>query len=601
MRGLASLGFIVSVTWGQSSYTASTLAGTGVAGYDGDGRSAALAKLNSPWAVAYDRLGNLYVADYRNHCVRQVSVSGVITTVAGTGEAGYSGDLGRATSARLDGPWAVAVSNSGMLLIADSGNHRIRQVVNGVIATVAGNGTPGYSGDGGNAPDAALNSPQGVAFDSLGSFYIADTGNHRIRRVSGTLISTVAGSTAGFSGDDGPPTAAKLLLPHAIALDSANQIYIADTGNHRVRLVKSNNVISTVAGNGLPGFSGDLGPATAARLNYPTGIAVDPSWNLFIADSANQRIRRVPAGGAPPIFTIAGNGTAGPCGDSLPAALAQFNGPWGIALDTSGSVIVSDFRNHRIRKLTAGPPRTPVQMPRLFPGGIFQAASYASSSIAPGVMVSLFGAGLGPAAGLEFRLNDQGVVDTMLGGTRVLFDGTPAPLVYVRAELVSAVAPYALDGKSCTQVQVEYQGVLSDPAPMPVAAARPGIFTIDSSGKGRGAILNENGSVNSPANPAKKGSIVVIYATGEGQTDPPGVDGRVAEVVLPKPLAPVWVLFASNLLVHPIYAGAAPTQFAGVMQINARVPDSAPSGSAVPVMVFAGNARSQPGVTLAVE
>jgi sugar lactone lactonase YvrE len=265
--------------------------------------------LNGPSGVAVDVFGDIFIADQQNSRIRKVSASGIITTVAGNGTYGFSGDGGPATSAELNGPSGVAVDASGDIFIADSYNNRIRKVLaSGIITTVAGNGIRGFSGDGGPATSAELGTPGGVAVDGSGDIFVADTGNSRIRKVSPSgIITTVAGdgvpvlSTYVFmSGDGGPATSAELNAPSGVAVDAFGDIFIADSGNDAnfVREVSASGIITSVAGNGIQGFSGDGGPATSAELS-PWAVAVDGSGDIFIADSYNNRIRKVyPASGA---------------------------------------------------------------------------------------------------------------------------------------------------------------------------------------------------------------------------------------------------------------------------------------------------------------
>jgi sugar lactone lactonase YvrE len=259
-----------------------TVAGNGMQGFGGDGGPATSAQLNFPSGAAADSAGNLYFVDAGDPRIRKVS-GGVITTAAGNGTSLFSGDGGPATSAGLFGVWDVAVDVAGNLYIAEA-DSRIRKVSNGVIATVVGSGTQGFSGDTGPATSAQLNGPTGVAVDAASDLYIADTSNQRVRKVSNGVITTVVGNgTPGFSGDGGPAASAQLNGPTGVAVDAAGNLYVADSGNSRIRKV-SNGVITTVAGNGSPGFSGDNGPATSAQLNAPGRIAVDSSGNLYIAD-----------------------------------------------------------------------------------------------------------------------------------------------------------------------------------------------------------------------------------------------------------------------------------------------------------------------------
>jgi uncharacterized protein (TIGR03437 family) len=322
------------------------VAGNGTAGYSGDNGPAASAQLDGPLGVAVDSAGNVYIADCSNNRVRKVS-NGVISTVAGNGTQGYSGDNGLPTSAEIASPSGVAVDSGGNLYIADSGNNRIRKVSNGAITTVAGNGTQGYSGDNGPAASARLNGPSGVAVDSAGNLYIADSSNYLIRKVSNGVITTVAGGGS-VLGDNGPATSAQLGGALGVAVDSAGNLYIADQGNDRIRKV-SNGVIATVAGDGDWGFSGDNGPAVSAELAIPDGVAVDSAGNLYISDSGCLRIREVSNG---VIATVAGGGTA--IGDNGPATSAQLWAPSGVAVDSAGNLYIADTDYNRIREVSNG-------------------------------------------------------------------------------------------------------------------------------------------------------------------------------------------------------------------------------------------------------
>ena len=348
LSAVASAQGILTVT---PTRTAATTAGTGAVGYTGDGSPAAAATLANPSAVAYDAAGDLFLADANNHVVREVSAAGVITTVAGTGVEGYSGDGGAATSAQLDTPTGVAVDSSGNIFIADSHNHRIREVSGGNIATIAGTGVAGFSGDGSTAKAAQLSLPSGVAVDTTGNVYIADTNNHRIRKISGGNISTIAGDGEElFAGDGGTATAAALDSPTGVAVDASGNVYIADRLNQRVREVSGGN-ISTIAGSGSASFSGsfagDGANATAASLARPSGVSVDASGNVYIADSDNQRVRQVSSTGT--IGTISGSGAQGFSGDSGAATAAILNSPRAVATDASGNLSIADRQNQRIR------------------------------------------------------------------------------------------------------------------------------------------------------------------------------------------------------------------------------------------------------------
>jgi sugar lactone lactonase YvrE len=333
-------------------YTIATFAGNGVPGISGDSGRASEAQLNYPMGVAVDAGGNVYIADQLNGRIRRVAIDGTISTVAGKGTWGYSGDGGSATNADLLTPCGVAVDRSGNIFIADTRNHRVRRVTTGgTITTVAGNGTSGYTGDGAEAASASLNVPVALAFDAAGNLYIADAFNSAIRKVtSDGKIWTVAGrGIPGFSGDGGAATSASLSQPGGIAFDAMDNLYIADSSNHRIRKVTPDGIITTVAGGPRRGFAGDGGAATDARLNYPKGIALDSRGVLYIVDSLNNRVRAVLADGT--IQTIAGAGF-GDYGDGGPAIEARFRFPEGLAIDHTGALYVSDNQNSRIRVLS---------------------------------------------------------------------------------------------------------------------------------------------------------------------------------------------------------------------------------------------------------
>ena len=334
-----------------------TVAGNGSIGFSGDGGPATSASLRNPTGVVIDSAGNLFVADFGNHRIRRVdAASGFITTVAGGGS--VVGDGGPAASGSLINPIGLGVDATDNLFIADEGNHRIRRVdaASGFITTVAGNGTRGFSGDGGPATSASLRNPTGVAIDTAGNLFIADERNHRIRRVDAASgrIATVAGNgSIGFSGDGGPATSASLRNPTGVAIDTAGDLFIAERFDHRIRRVDAaTGLITTVAGNGTRGFSGDGGPATSARLAFPAGLAMDTAGNLFITDQSNQRIRRVDAATGL-ITTVAGNGSIAFSGDGGPAARASLAFPTGLAMDTAGNLFIADFGNQRIRRVDA--------------------------------------------------------------------------------------------------------------------------------------------------------------------------------------------------------------------------------------------------------
>ena len=404
------------------------------------------AQLRCP-AVMVDPAGNLYIVDTWNHRILRQVGPGIFTTVAGTGVEGFSGDGGIATSARLSQPSAAAVDAAGNIYIADLRNHRIRRVAvaggmvnTGIISTVAGNGNDQFSGDGGPAVSAQLYA-FATAVDAAGNIYIADALNHRIRRVSPSgIITTIAGTGAsGYSGDGGPATAAKIYDPWGVAVDGAGNVYIADYANARVRRVSTSGIISTVAGTGTAGFSGDGGPATAAQIRWPCAVAVDAAGSLYILEYGNVRLRRVSASGI--ITTVAGNGTTGYSGDGGPATSAQFDDARGVAVDQFGNIYIADLRNHRIRIVS--------------PNGIINTLA--------GTGAQGFSGDGGPAASAQLYLPDSVAVDgtgniyfTDFGNHRVRRISSPTPF---QQNIITTIAGnggngYTGDGGPAKSAQV---------------------------------------------------------------------------------------------------------------------------------------------------
>ncbi|PCH69110.1 MAG: hypothetical protein COC01_02140 [Bacteroidetes bacterium] len=330
-----------------------TIAG-GSSNLPDDGGPANLAQLGKPTGVHIDETGNIYIVDQLNHRIRFVDTSGVISTIAGAGAggSGFSGDGGSADTARFFKPQNVHVDAAGNIYIADLYNHRIRLVdTSGVINTIAGTGISGFSGDGSTAISAQLNRPYGIHVDATGNIYIADTYNNRIRLIDTSgMISTIAGiGSMGFSGDSGPATAAELYYPWGVHVDATGNIYIADLQNHRIRLIDTSGVISTIAGTGISGFSGDGSLATAAQLSGPSGVHVDASGNIYIVDKSNHSIRKIDITGI--ITTIAGTGSGGFSGDGGPANSAKLSFPVDVHVDASGNIYIADSYNNRIRRI----------------------------------------------------------------------------------------------------------------------------------------------------------------------------------------------------------------------------------------------------------
>jgi len=413
--------------FGQN-YTISTFAGGGMPNHI-PGTSAGL--VGAPQALASDSAGNLFFL-YQNSVLRLDAKTNMLTAAAGNGIAGFSGDTGPAVNAQLNSPLAIAVDSHGNLYIADCLNRRVREVSGGTITTVAGSGAYGFGGDNGPATSAQLSCPSGVAVDSTGNLYIADRSNY-IRKVAGGIITTIAGNGApGFSGDNGPAVTAQLNYPTGLAVNTADQLLIADSGNNRVREV-ANGIITTVAGDGTPGFSGDKGPGSLAQLNYPTAVAMDSLGNLFIADTLNNRIRVVASGA---INTLAGSGAAGFI-DNAPAALAAFNGPDGVALDPMGNLYVADPGNFRIREVSNGAVTTVAGGGSNFGDGFSAAAAWLSNPVA----VALDSAGDVYIADANLvREVTNGVIGTAAGNGTAGFSGDNSQATGAELNAPQAVA-----------------------------------------------------------------------------------------------------------------------------------------------------------------
>ena len=610
-----------------------TVAGNGTLGFAGDGSAATAASLNQLSGVALDKQGNIYIADTLNGRIRKVSSSGTISTVAGNGMVSYSGDGGPATGAQLNGPLGVAADNSGNLFIADSENGVVRIVKKGVIAsagggtfmipravatdaagnayvadaqdnrvrkigtdgtvtTYAGNGTNGFGGDGGPASNAQLSSPAAVAVDMAGNLYISDLGNLRIRKVSADgNISTVAGNgSQGYSGDGGPAVNASLNAPLGVAVDTTGNLYIVDSASHVIRKVTLDGNINLIAGTGAPGFTGDGGPAAGAQLASPTGIAADPFGNIFFVDGTT-RIREINTAGI--IRTVGGNGSFGYSGDGGMANLAQFNSPSAVWADAAGNLYVADTGNNAIRLLQPAGPGVKVN-------AVVNAASNQNGAVAPGEIVALYGSGLGPSQLQMYTLDASGNLSKTLAATTVLFGNQPAPVIYASPTQTSVVVPFGVTGQS-VEVVVQSQNQTAAPVTVPVVAAAPGLFTTDASGHGQAAALNQNLQANSAATPAAQGSLLSLFATGAGQMTPTATDGAFNGVSPPSMpvLQPVAVTIGGQAATVSAAIGA-PGQVAGMLEITVRVPSGIQPGTAVPVTLTIGGASAQSGVSVAI-
>lgn len=350
--GFAALVFSAARTGGPLTMIA-TAAGTGRATFSADGQAATRTDLIHPSAVVVDSNGAVYFID--GNRVRMITARGTVKSVAGNGDSGPGGDGGQATSAQLNSPQALAIDADGDVFIADTGNNRVRKVdATGKIFTVAGTGDAGYAGDRGPAVQAQLNSPAGLALGFGGRLFIADTRNNVVRQVAddGTITTEAGTGAAAYASDGVPAIATPLNVPTALAFDSEGNLYIDDVGNNRVRKVDLSGVITTVAGSGVAGSSGDGHPAASAELNLASegqALAVDSEGNLYIADAGNQRIRKVDLQGN--ISSVAGTGAKGYSGDKGPPSEATFNLPLSVAVDAEGILFIADTDNNVIREI----------------------------------------------------------------------------------------------------------------------------------------------------------------------------------------------------------------------------------------------------------
>lgn len=585
---LALISWTTSIAWSQvPSFTISTVAGNGTAGDTGDGGPASNAELNGPRGVTEDIYGNLYIAEYYGQRVRKVTPSGTITTLAGTGVAGYSGDGGPATSAKLNGPYRVTVDLAGNVYIPDSANGVVRKVSpNGIITTVVGNGNIGDSGDGGLATSATLNYPEAVAFDSAGDYYVADEGANVVRFVNTSgIISTAVGTGVGsYTGDGGPANKATLDGPVGVAVDPAGDLYISDQGNNVIRKV-TNGTISTFAGTGVFGYFGDGGPATKAEFGLPASIGLDAAGNLYIPDVNNSRIRVVLTNGN--IESVAGTGAESYGGDGGPAVDAAINVPRSVSVAPNGDVYIGDFGNNRVRRLTQS---LPANNPYLDNAGVVSASDFGKfPSFAPGSWIEIYGANLATATrpwGTADFTGDES--PTSLSGTSVTINGQPAYVAYISPAQVNVQVPSGVSTgiqyltlKGPGGTSPIYQVVITQLAP---GLDAPASFNIGGTQYvaalfGDGTYVLPTGSIPGvTSRPAKPGDTITLYGVGFGPVTPAVPAGQIAQGLT---TLANFSISIGGTAATVTYAGLAP-QFVGLYQFDVTVPQVT-AGNSVPV------------------
>lgn len=540
--------------------------------------------------IALDSFGNIYTA--HGSWLRRLNAANLIEILIGNTFASFRGDTGSATAARLNFPSGLARDSQGSFFFSDTNNHRIRRISpDGTISTVAGMGEQGFRGDGGLATQAFLNSPTHLAIDSFDNVYFSDAGNHRVRVFSpGGLIQSIAGTGRPEASSDGiPAQLASLHTPSGLAFDDKNNLYVAERGLHRVRRFSPSGIISTYAGNGLRGAFGDQGQALLASLNAPSGLALDETGNLYIADSGNSQIRIVdkasgrirllsnefqgvealavrgdfvfatdtrrhrigvfkpglPGAPATPMEWIAGrSGENGFNAESGDATSLLLNDPAALFLNPDGSLLVADRLNHRIRLLT--PPASLNFNQSNAPIRLSHAATGQPGPLAPGLL---------------FNLSSESILSTDF--LEVTLDGFPARILSAQPANLNLQVPEAVAGRPHLSLELRQGGALLGSLLVNQQAANPAFFEVPNS-PGEVLAQTENGSFVSAIQPARPGDTLTFYGTGDGLRTL--LDG------LTVPLLPLQVEI-NGLRVPTLYAGAAPG-IAGVFQINLRLPDS---------------------------
>jgi uncharacterized protein (TIGR03437 family) len=603
ITGLAALAVFAGPTLCFAQSTPgmiNTDAGNGGLGFSGDGGMATGAKLSSPNGLVVDNQGNLYIVDAGNTRIRKVTPASVISTVAGNGSHGFSGDGGPATAASFswgfNGHLGIAVDSSGNLYIPDTSNQRVRKVdTSGNISTVAGSGARDNSGDGGAATSAGLVDPIAVVVDPSGNLYIAEFAGNRVRKVSPSGIITTAaggGPLGSSNGDGGPATNAVLNAPFAVALDPFGNLYIGDTTARRVRKVDTNGIITTVAGNGSTSDTGDGGLATLAGFSL-TGLAVDAAGNIFISEMSN-RVREVNTAGM--INTIAGNGTGGYSGDGGPAVSATLSQPGDVAVDSGGNLYIADSLNMRIRKmlplgLIKGGTPTIAEVDNAF-------SNLPNSPIQSGTWVAIKGTNLANTnPGRGWNANES--FPTSMDGTSVTINGKTAFAYFVSPGQVNVQAPTD-SALGPVSVVVTNNGVSSAAYTATYQSNSPALLQWGGGQYPYALITNGSGFVGNPAVipntvSAHAGDSLTLWVTGLGPTTP----------ALPAGQQPT--TFPAIATMPTITAGGQSVtvlggvlRYAGLYQVNVQLPGSLPSGD-LPLKIIQGSFQSPDGVMINVQ
>ena len=573
----------------HSQAVINTAAGNGTLGSSGDGGPASKAGLNLPTDTATDSSGNLYIVDYGGNLIRKVDTKGNISTFAGNGT--YTGDIGDggpATSATIGFPTSVAVDKSGNVFIANIGNVRKVDTSGNISTPVARSGI-------------------GLTFDSAGNLYITErNGTAVFEWTPGGVLSTVAGGAFGFSGDGGPANQAALNFPSGVAVDAAGNIYFADKGNNRVRKVDTKGIITTYAGTGTAGFSGDGGPATGAKLGMNLtaaylGIAVASTGDLYIADPRNNRIRVINPSGV--ISTFAGNGggfATGSLGngDGGPPASASVQTPYGVRVDSAGSVFIADTGHNLIRKVT-GTTTPSGSAPTISANGVVNGASF-QPGIVPNSWVTIQGAGLAAKADDWSNSIVNGALPTSLDGVSVTMGGKPAYIYYVSPGQLNVLAPDVPAGP--VSVTVTAGGATSASFTTTASAYGPAFFTWP----GNQVVATRTdysfavkaGTFAGATTAAKPGDVIVLWATGFGPTNPAAPTGVAVPSDKAYPTSSLPTITIDNVTAT-VYGAALAPGSAGLYQIAVQVPASLADGD-WPIQALVGGVSSPAGTVLSV-
>ena len=568
----------------------------------GNGGPAIDANLN-PNGVAVDAAGNIYIADLGSASIRKVTTDGTINVFLGGGH-GLKNDVPATSVALYFQAYhnGLAVDKAGNVYFADNGNQRVVKVdTAGIFTMVAGNGNKGYTGDGGPATSAELAAPTDVAFDSVGNMYIADSLNIVVRRVdpSGT-ISTFAGNgeCCGDTGDGGPATSAVMSSPTSLAVDGAGNVYIGDRGFNVVRKVNTAGIISTAVGTpGITGFGGDSGPATSAVISAALGLAVDGLGNLYIADSGNCRIRKVDASTGI-ITTVAGMGYTLVLGDGGPPTEASFC-PAGVALDSAGNYYIADQLFDRIRKVTIG--ATPPPEPQISANGVVNGASFGPGLVS-GSWATITGSNLSSVTDTWDNFIVNGQLPTLVDNVGVTIGGQPAYVYFISPTQINFIVPNLSLGQH--GITVTNSGVASASVNVETVAFAPAFFLwpnnqVVATFQNFTYAAASGTFTGVTTTPAKPGDVLILWGTGFGPTDPAFPQGMVTPTTGgPYNAEPVSVTI--NNLPATVYGAALAPGFAGLYQVAIQVPNALGAGN-WPVVATIGGVSSPTRPVLAVQ